>query len=36
MTVDIKPTTWLSIGILILQIAIKVAKDTGSKSGPPA
>ena len=28
MTVDIKPTTWLSIGILILQIAIKVAKDT--------
>ena len=31
MTVDIKPTTWLSIGILILQIAIKVAKDTGNK-----
>jgi hypothetical protein len=28
MTVDLKPTTWLSIGILILQIAIKVAKDT--------
>ena len=28
MTVDLKPTTWLSIGILILQIALKVAKDT--------
>ena len=24
---DIKTTTWLSIGILLLQIAIKVAKD---------
>ena len=31
MTFDLKTTTWLSIGILILQIAIKVAKDTGSK-----
>ena len=29
MTVDLKTTTWLSIGILILQIAIKVVKDTG-------
>jgi hypothetical protein len=25
---DIKTTTWLSIGILLLQIAIKVVKDT--------
>ena len=31
MTVDIKPTTWLSIGILLLQIAIKVAKDTSEE-----
>ena len=28
MTVDIKPTTWLSIGILLLQIALKIVKDS--------
>jgi len=28
MTVDLKPTTWLSIGILLLQIAIKIVKDS--------
>ena len=31
MTVDLKTTTWLSIGILLLQIAIKVAKDTSEE-----
>ena len=31
MTVDLKTTTWLSIGILLLQIAIKVVKDTDSE-----
>jgi hypothetical protein len=29
MAVDIKTTTWLSIGILLLQIAIKLVKETG-------
>lgn len=28
MAVDIKTTTWLSIGILLLQIAIKLVKET--------
>ena len=28
MAVDIKPTTWLSIGILLLQIALKIVKDS--------
>ncbi len=28
MASSIKPTTWLAIGILVLQIAIKLVKDT--------
>ena len=28
MESSIKKTTWLSIGILVLQIAIKIVKDT--------
>lgn len=28
MASSIKPTTWLAIGILVLQIAIKIVKDT--------
>ena len=28
MTSVIKPMTWLAIGILVLQIAIKIVKDT--------
>lgn len=28
MAADVKATTWLAIGILILQIAIKIVKDT--------
>ena len=31
MTADIKTTTWLSIGILLLQIAIKLVKDTSEE-----
>jgi hypothetical protein len=31
MAVDIKTTTWLSIGILLLQIAIKLVKETGEE-----
>ena len=31
MAVDIKTTTWLSIGILLLQIAIKLVKETGDE-----
>ena len=28
MALSIKKTTWLAIGILVLQIAIKIVKDT--------
>jgi len=31
MAVDIKTTTWLSIGILLLQIAIKLVKEAGEE-----
>ena len=31
MAVDINTTTWLSIGILLLQIAIKLVKETGEE-----
>jgi len=31
MAVDIKTSTWLSIGILLLQIAIKLVKETGEE-----
>ena len=31
MAVDIKTTNWLSIGILLLQIAIKLVKETSDE-----
>lgn len=31
MASSIKPTTWLAIGILVLQIAIKLVKDSESE-----